>query len=146
MRIAQLAPLAESVPPPLYGGTERVVSWLCEELVRRGHEVTLFASGDSVTSAALVPCVPRALRLADVGDHMPWTLSMLGDAFCRAGLPVRTAEARDAGVPDERVKSTVWDIFRSGVPAEDATRGTKLLGGQKGAIPGRVVEGGVVAS
>ena len=84
MKIAQLAPLAESVPPPLYGGTERVVSWLCEELVRRGHEVTLFASGDSITAARLVPCVPRALRLSDVSDHMPWTLSMLGDAFARA--------------------------------------------------------------
>ncbi len=53
----------ESVPPSLYGGTERVVSFLTEELVRRGHEVTLFASGDSRTSARLVPCVPKALRL-----------------------------------------------------------------------------------
>ena len=58
MRIAQIAPLAESVPPKLYGGTERVVSWLTEELVAQGHDVTLFASGDSVTSAELVPCVP----------------------------------------------------------------------------------------
>jgi hypothetical protein len=52
MRIAQIAPLHESVPPKLYGGTERVVSWLTEELVRRGHEVTLFASGDSQTRLA----------------------------------------------------------------------------------------------
>ena len=51
MRIAQIAPLAESVPPKLYGGTERVVSYLTEELVRMGHDVTLFASGDSITSA-----------------------------------------------------------------------------------------------
>jgi hypothetical protein len=51
MRIAQIAPLAESVPPKLYGGTERVVSWLTEELVALGHEVTLFASGDSTTAA-----------------------------------------------------------------------------------------------
>src|SRR5437763_4816164 len=64
MRIAQIAPLVESVPPKLYGGTERVISWLTEELVAAGHEVTLFASGDSKTSAALVPVWPRALRLA----------------------------------------------------------------------------------
>jgi glycosyltransferase involved in cell wall biosynthesis len=63
MRIAQVAPLAESVPPQLYGGTERVVSWLTEELVRRGHQVTLFASGDSRTSAHLVSACPRAFRL-----------------------------------------------------------------------------------
>ncbi len=61
MRIAQVAPLCESVPPQRYGGTERVVSYLTEELVRLGHEVTLFAAGDSVTSAKLVPACPRAL-------------------------------------------------------------------------------------
>src|SRR5581483_3366026 len=59
MRIAVLAPLVESVPPALYGGTERVVSVLTEQLVRRGHEVTLFASGDSTTAARLVPVVPQ---------------------------------------------------------------------------------------
>jgi len=63
LKIAQVAPLAESVPPTLYGGTERVVSWLVEELVELGHDVTLFASGDSVTRARLVPVLPRALRL-----------------------------------------------------------------------------------
>lgn len=63
MKIAQIAPLIESVPPKLYGGTERVVSWLTEELVRQGHDVTLFASGDSTTRATLVPAAPRALRL-----------------------------------------------------------------------------------
>ncbi len=63
MKIAQVAPLYESVPPKYYGGTERVVSYLTEELVRQGHEVTLFASGDSVTSAELVAASPRALRL-----------------------------------------------------------------------------------
>jgi glycosyltransferase involved in cell wall biosynthesis len=65
MRIAQVAPLAESVPPPGYGGTERVVGYLTEALVRLGHEVTLFASGDSRTSAELIPCSPRAVRLDD---------------------------------------------------------------------------------
>lgn len=63
MRIAQIAPLAESVPPKLYGGTERVIAWLIEELVELGHDVTLFASGDSTTRAKLVPACPRALRL-----------------------------------------------------------------------------------
>ena len=63
MRIAQVSPLYESVPPRLYGGTERVVSWLTEELVRQGHDVTLFASGDSLTNANLVSVCPQALRL-----------------------------------------------------------------------------------
>ncbi|MBV8893701.1 MAG: glycosyltransferase, partial [Acidobacteria bacterium] len=71
MRIAQVAPLYESVPPKLYGGTERVVSSLTEELVRQGHEVTLYASGDSVTSARLVPVCPESLRLAPLSkDHI----------------------------------------------------------------------------
>jgi glycosyltransferase involved in cell wall biosynthesis len=63
MRIAQIAPLAESVPPKLYGGTERVVAWLIEELIDLGHQVTLFASGDSTTRAKLVDVWPQALRL-----------------------------------------------------------------------------------
>ena len=63
MRIAQVAPLSESVPPKLYGGTERVVSYLTEELVRLGHDVTLFASGDSVTAARLESICNQALRL-----------------------------------------------------------------------------------
>src|SRR3954470_12775762 len=63
MRIAQIAPLTEAIPPKLYGGTERVVAWLVEELVALGHDVTLFASGDSVTTATLAAAWPRALRL-----------------------------------------------------------------------------------
>jgi glycosyltransferase involved in cell wall biosynthesis len=63
MRIAQVAPLAEAVPPKLYGGTERVIHWLTEELVALGHDVTLYASGDSMTSAKLQASWPRALRL-----------------------------------------------------------------------------------
>jgi len=62
MRIAQVAPLIESVPPKHYGGTERIVAYLTEELVRLGHKVTLFASGDSVTSAELVPVCRRSFR------------------------------------------------------------------------------------
>ena len=78
MRIAQIAPLAESVPPRLYGGTERIVSYVTEELVRRGHEVTLFASGDSSTSARLVRCSPMALRLDEaVTDVLPHHMLML---------------------------------------------------------------------
>lgn len=64
LRIAQVAPLYERIPPKLYGGTERVVSYLTEELVRRGHQVTLFASGDSQTAARLAPGCPQSLRLA----------------------------------------------------------------------------------
>jgi glycosyltransferase involved in cell wall biosynthesis len=62
MRIAQVAPLYESVPPARYGGTERVVSWLTEELIANGHDVTLFASGDSTTAGRLIPCCRRSLR------------------------------------------------------------------------------------
>ena len=85
MRIAMTAPLVESVPPTLYGGTERVVSLLTEELVRRGHEVTLFASGDSRTAARLVPVSPKGLRLDDqIKDYAAYTLVGLGEAYNRA--------------------------------------------------------------
>jgi len=85
LRIAMVAPLAEAVPPALYGGTERVVSVLTEELVSRGHEVTLFASGDSVTRAALVACCPRGLRLdPEVRDPVASTMFELGDVYRRA--------------------------------------------------------------
>jgi glycosyltransferase involved in cell wall biosynthesis len=78
MKIAQIAPLMESVPPRLYGGTERIVSYLTDELVRLGHDVTLFASGDSVSRASLVPCVPGALRLdTNVRDVIPYYMLML---------------------------------------------------------------------
>ena len=70
MRIAQVAPLFESVPPTRYGGTERVVHWLTEELVALGHDVTLFASAESRTAAHLVPCCDEALRLAGVEDEI----------------------------------------------------------------------------
>ena len=85
MKIAQIAPLIESVPPKLYGGTERVVSYLTEELVRLGHEVTLFASGDSVTSAELVACASTALRLApSMSDPLPHNIIMLEQVRRRA--------------------------------------------------------------
>src|SRR5690242_15709324 len=85
MKIAQIAPLFESVPPRLYGGTERIVSYLTEELIKQGHEVTLFASGDSITSAELVPCSSRALRLdRDVKDAIPHAMLMLDKVRERA--------------------------------------------------------------
>src|SRR5437868_14233271 len=78
MRIAQVAPLFESVPPRLYGGTERVVHFLTEELVKQGHRVTLFASGDSRTSDELVSCTRHALRLdQNVRDHIPHHMLLL---------------------------------------------------------------------
>jgi glycosyltransferase involved in cell wall biosynthesis len=78
MKIAQIAPLMESVPPRLYGGTERIVSYLTEELVTLGHDVTLYASGDSITAATLTCCVPKALRLdASVRDPIPYYMLML---------------------------------------------------------------------
>jgi glycosyltransferase involved in cell wall biosynthesis len=85
LRIAQVAPLYESVPPKLYGGTERIVSYLTEELVRQGHEVTLFASGDSVTQARLVAVCPRSLRL-DPGcvDPLAHHLVLIEEVFRRA--------------------------------------------------------------
>src|SRR5437763_5697062 len=84
MRIAQVAPLYESVPPQAYGGTERVVSFLTEELVQLGHEVTLFASGDSVTSAELVPGCSRSLRLSKAPDPIAHHFIMLERVFARA--------------------------------------------------------------
>jgi glycosyltransferase involved in cell wall biosynthesis len=85
MKIAQIAPLIESVPPRLYGGTERIVSYVTEELVALGHDVTLFASGDSITAAKLVPCVPTALRLdASVRDPIPYYMLMLDRVRQRA--------------------------------------------------------------
>ncbi len=85
MKIAQIAPLAESCPPRLYGGTERIVSYLTEELVRHGHEVSLFASGDSITSAELVPCSKMALRLdPSVKDMTPYHVIMLDQVVRRA--------------------------------------------------------------
>ena len=85
MKIAQIAPLFESVPPRLYGGTERVVSYLTEELVKQGHHVTLFASADSMTTAELVPCAVHALRLdPNVRDALPHFMLMLDEVRERA--------------------------------------------------------------
>jgi glycosyltransferase involved in cell wall biosynthesis len=85
MRIAQIAPLDESVPPKLYGGTERIVSYLTEELVAQGHEVSLFASGDSQTSARLIPCCKIAHRLSHSGrDTLPRRMMMLENLLGRS--------------------------------------------------------------
>jgi glycosyltransferase involved in cell wall biosynthesis len=78
MKIAQIAPLMESVPPKLYGGSERVASYVTEELVAQGHDVTLFASGQSITAAKLVPCCAQPLRLnSSVKDVIPYYMLML---------------------------------------------------------------------
>ena len=109
MQIAQIAPLMEAVPPKLYGGTERIVAYLTDELVAMGHEVTLFASGDSSTTANLEPGCERALRLdPTVRDSVAPLLAMLEKVAQRArdfdvvhlhcdylGYPV----LRRAGVP-----------------------------------------------
>jgi glycosyltransferase involved in cell wall biosynthesis len=85
MRIAQVAPLTEAIPPTLYGGTERVISWLTEELVALGHDVTLFASGDSVTSAKLEAMWPRALRLdGTVRDPNALNMTTIEKVFNRS--------------------------------------------------------------
>jgi len=84
MKIAQIAPLAERCPPKLYGGTERIVSYLTEELVRQGHDVTLFASGDSQIAANLVRCSDMALRLNPmVKDALPHHIIMLDEVLRR---------------------------------------------------------------
>jgi glycosyltransferase involved in cell wall biosynthesis len=131
MRIAQVAPLIESVPPTGYGGTERVVSNLTEELVRQGHEVTLFASGDSQTSARLVASTPRALRLdedvidpfahmtveleqvaaqADRFDVIHWHLDYFHFPMSRRlGIPQLTTLHGRLDIPDLQ---PVYDEFR----------------------------------
>ena len=83
MRVAQVSPLYESVPPKLYGGTERIVSYLTEELVRQGHSVTLFASGDSTTSAELHPIADHSLRL-DPSIRDPQVFTLLQHEAVRA--------------------------------------------------------------
>jgi glycosyltransferase involved in cell wall biosynthesis len=84
MKIAQVAPLMESVPPKLYGGTERVVAYLTDELIRLGHDVTLFASADSRTRATLVPSWPEALRLSHARDPLAPHVLMLESVIQRA--------------------------------------------------------------
>ncbi|OQP62914.1 glycosyl transferase [Niastella vici] len=84
MRIAQIAPLIESVPPKFYGGTERVVAYLTNALVKLGHEVTLFASGDSITKARLISVTPTALRLSNCIDHMAGNVLQLQEVMDRA--------------------------------------------------------------
>jgi glycosyltransferase involved in cell wall biosynthesis len=131
VRIAQVAPLIESVPPAAYGGTERVVSNRTEELVRQGHDVTLFASGDSVTNARLVASTPRALRLnetvvdplahmvvqleqvaagADRFDVIHWHLDYFHFPMSRRlGVPQLTTLHGRLDIPDLR---PVYDEFR----------------------------------
>lgn len=109
MRIAQLAPLAESVPPKLYGGTERVIAWLVDELVDRGHDVTLFASGDSSTKAKLHAVWPRALRLGRKGVDP--------NAACALLIEAIGERARDFDVIHSHVDWLPLPVLgRTGVP------------------------------
>ncbi|MBR0847233.1 glycosyltransferase family 4 protein [Bradyrhizobium diazoefficiens] len=109
MRIAQLAPLAESVPPKLYGGTERVIAWLVDELVSAGHAVTLFASGDSKTKGDLHPVWPRALRLGRRGVDP--------NAACALLIEAIAERARDFDVIHSHVDWLPLPVLsRTGVP------------------------------
>src|SRR5690349_3774988 len=109
MRIAQLAPLAESVPPKLYGGTERVIAWLVDELVELGHDVTLFASGDSTTKAKLHAVWPRALRLGRRGVDP--------NAACAVLIEAIADRARDFDVIHSHVDWLPLPVLRrTGVP------------------------------
>src|SRR5258708_6287319 len=130
MRIAQVSPLVEAVPPKLYGGTERIVAYIADELAAMGHEVTLFASGDSVTNARLEPVWPRALRLdettrdflaphitmletvaqrADEFDIVHLHVDYLGYSFLkRAGVPFVTTLHGRLDLPELR---PLYDVF-----------------------------------
>ena len=116
MRIAQIAPLMESVPPRLYGGTERIVSYLTEELVAQGHDVTLFASGHSITAARLVPCCAQPLRLNPaVRDIIPYYMMMLDKVRSMA------SRVRHPAFPHRPVPFP--DVPRDGAPdGHDAAR------------------------
>src|SRR5262249_7898212 len=106
MQIAQIAPLTEAIPPKLYGGTERVISWLADELVALGHDVVLFASGDSQTSANLEACWPKALRLdGSVRDPNASYFAFLGRIS-----------------PEKAVDQAIWIAKRCGVPLKIAAK------------------------
>ena len=125
MHIAQIAPLTEAIPPKLYGGTERVVSWLTEELIALGHEVTLFASGDSVTSAQLEAAWPRALRLdGSVRDPNALHMMMLERVYQRVGrfrfpaLPPRLLSVLAVFPPGDALRDHVaWPARSARTPA-----------------------------
>jgi glycosyltransferase involved in cell wall biosynthesis len=113
MRIAQIAPLAESVPPKLYGGTERVVAWLVDELIEVGHEVTLFASGDSMTGAQLNAVCPRALRLGRPRtDPMAVQAALIEEVACKAN----NFDVIHAHIAASAVTKQTWRSFSDHVP------------------------------
>jgi glycosyltransferase involved in cell wall biosynthesis len=118
MKIAQIAPLAESVPPKLYGGTERIVSYLTEELVAQGHDVTLFASGDSVTNARLVGCSDARALLFPIDWPEPFGLVTIEAMAC--GTPV--IAFRCGSVPE------VIDNGASGILVDSMTEAVENVG------------------
>ena len=107
MRIAQVAPLVEAVPPIGYGGSERVVSYLTEELVRLGHEVTLFASGDSRTSARLIAPIPQSIRLSG-GDQYDFNVAHA----LMAELAAQHAEAREFDIVHLHTDALGWSVLK----------------------------------
>src|SRR4249920_3550332 len=107
MRIAQVASLTESVPPRLYGGSERVVSYLTEELVRLGHSVTLFASGDSRTSAQLVAPIPQSLRLSG-GDQYDFNVAHA----LMAELVAQEVEAEAFDIVHLHTDALGWSVLK----------------------------------
>ena len=123
MRIAQIAPLMEAVPPKLYGGTERIVAYLTDELVAMGHEVSLFASGDSVTAARLEAAYPQALRLdPTIRDHVAPLIAMLETVAQRA----HELGARLAGLELGRLHDHV--VVGQRLPLLEAHRGQPSAG------------------
>src|ERR1700743_2533473 len=130
MRIAQLAPLAESVPPKLYGGTERVVAWLVDELVELGHHVTLFASGDSRTRGELHAVWPRALRLGRKGDGPERRLRSAAGSDREAGQGFRrdprTHRLAAPSAPQPPRRAVSHDHARAARPAGIGRRHSRI--------------------
>ena len=124
MKILQVAPIWETVPPPAYGGTETVVSVLTEELVRRGHEVTLCASGDSITTAALFSVFPRSLRLAGLQDEaLQYALVHTASALRLASdfdvVHVHNGPPAELGMALSHLVETPMLVTLHNMPAED---------------------------
>ena len=137
MHIAQVAPLTEAIPPKLYGGTERVVSWLTEELIALGHEVTLFASGDSVTSAQLEAVWPRALAARRRGARS----ERAAHADAGAGLSARR-RIRFSAFPS-RLLSVLAVFAAADAVRHDAARPARSAGASAGVRCILVGAGGV---
>ena len=143
MRIAQVAPLYESVPPKYYGGTERVVSYLTEELVQQGHDVTLFASGDSITSAQLAATTRRSLRLDEhcvdqLAHHVLMLERVVQRAASRRGISVVFVDAPSFVGRPSAPEPGLLRLQSLGIPVTVLRRGddlaARLSAGQEAAV------------